>query len=197
MSSLTARGPGWVPGGRPRGDSPATCLVIIIVMIVGSVWGYYKFLHNRALEKAGEEIVITSDEDSTAVNAYRLRMRDTLIPSLKMLGGEVNTFVMEVTSGKRKNATEINDKITDLENRLREEIGEVNGQGSPRQFSNTHKLMAQSVGAYWRSLVALRAGMAEEDAKAKKRLFTEARNLSGKGMKNFNMAESNIKASLR
>lgn len=197
MSSLTARGPGWVPGGRPRGDSPATCLVIIIVMIVGSVWGYYKFLHNRALEKAGEEIVITSDADPTAVNAYRLRMRDTLIPSLRLLGADVNTFVMEVTSGKRKNATEINDKITELENKLREEIGEVNGQGAPKQFSSTHKLMAQSVGAYWRALVALREGMGAEDSKIKTKFFQEARNQSGKGMKNFNMADANIKASLR
>lgn len=197
MSSLTARGPAWIPGGRPRGDSPATCLVIIIVLIVGSVWGYYKFLHNRALENAGADIIVTSDEDSTAVNAYKLRMRDTLIPSLRLLGGEVNTFVMEVTSGKRKNATEINDKITDLENRLREEIGEVNGQGSPKQFAQTHKIMAQSVGAYWRALVALRNGVAEDESGAKKKYFQEARNQAGKGMKNFNIVDSNIKAAMR
>lgn len=195
--SSESRGPAWVPGKRPRGDSPATCLVIIIAMIVGSVWGYYKFLHNRSLEKAGEEIVVLSGDDPSAVNAYKLRMRDTLLPSLKMLGSEVNGFVLEVVGGKRKNATEINDKITDLENRLREEIGEVNGQGCPKQFSSTHKLMAQSVGAFWRSLVALRDGVGEEDAKAKTRLFTEAKNLAGKGMKNFNMAESNIQAALR
>lgn len=190
------RAPGWRPGGRPRGDTPMTCLMIIIVAIVGGIWGYYKYFHNRALENAGKDIIIVTTEDPESRNTYLRRMRDPLIPAVRAAANNTTAACTEILTGKIKDPTLANDKLTPVENRLREVMGEVNSQGVPKQFTEMHRKLAQSVGFYWRAVVLVRQGLAAKESKDKLAAFKKANGELRKGKAAFTYAEQNLKAIL-
>lgn len=189
--------PSWVPGRRPRGDTPMTCLVFIILCIVGSIWGYYRFFHNRALENAGKDIIIVDTDDPDARNTYLRRMRDPLLPSVRMAGVTTRDACNEILTGKIKDPTLGNERLNPAENRLRELIGEVNGQGAPKQFTEIHRKLAQSVGQYWKAVSLVRQGLGAKDTKDKNRLFKSAREELGRALQSYNQAEAGIRNATR
>lgn len=169
------RGPGWVPGGRPRGDTPLTCLVVIIVSLIGMVWGYYHFFHNRALENAGKDIIISTATDDETRNNYLRRMRINLIPAVLHMGRKTRVLSAQVFNGKIKDPAVAEESILPIENRLRELIGEINNQNAPKNHADMHRKLAASVGLYWQTLVKIRKGLVAKEASEQKILFKEAR----------------------
>jgi len=189
---VAGRRPAWVPGTRPRGDAPITCLVLIIVSLIGAVWGYYHFFHNRALENAGKEIVITSTTTDESRNNYVRRMRTTHVPAVRQIGSATRKFAFQVFNGKIKDPETAEKAIAPIENRLRELIDEVNSQGTPKEFADIHRKLATSVGLYWQTLVKIRKGLVAKESSEQKALFKEARGHLNQADANFNVTANRI-----
>ncbi|GEM_PF-2457503 len=191
---MAGRRPAWVPGTRPRGDAPVTCLVLIIVTLIGAVWGYYYFFHNRALENAGKEIVVNSTTNDESRNNYLRRMRTNHIPAVRRMGLETRKFALQVFNGKIKDPEAAEEAIAPIENRLRELIDEVNSQGTPKQYAAIHRKLAASVGQYWQTLVKIRKGLAAKETREQKAFFKEARGHLKEADTNFRATDNAIKA---
>ncbi len=187
------RVPGWVPGARPRGDAPVNCLIMIILVIVGSVWAYYHFFHDRALENAGKDIVITNSTDDAARNNYVGRMRDRHIPSVRNWGSQTREACRQVMYGKLTGAEAIESRFNQMDMRLRDLIEEVNSQSAPKEFARVHRQLAESIGLYWKAMEKTKQGVAAKEADQQKRLYAEARGLLAKADTSFNSAERAIK----
>jgi len=185
--------PGWVAGRRPRGDAPVNCLIMIIVVIVGSVWAYHHFFHDRALENAGKDIVITNSTDDSARNNYVGRMRDRHIPSVRNWGSQTRDACRQVMRGKLTGADAIESKFNQLDVRLRDLIGEVNSQSAPKEFAATHRQLAESIGNYWKAMQKTKQGASAKEADEQKRLYEEARGLLAKADTAFKSSEKAIK----
>lgn len=188
------RAPRWVPGGRPRGDAPVNCMIIIILTIVGAVWSYYHFFYNRALDNAGKDIVISNSVDDAARNNYVGRMRDRHIPAVRNWGAQTRDACMKVIRGKMTDPEEIESRFNQVDAHLRELIGEVNAQSAPKEFATVHRQLAESIGFYWKALQTTREGLAAEEAGQQKRLYAEVKTLLAKGDTGFNSADRAIKA---
>lgn len=193
---LAGRRPAWIPGTRPRGDAPITCLVIIIVALIGAVWGYYHFFHNRALENAGKEIVINSTTNDESRNNYLRRMRTNHVPAVRRMGLETRKLSVQVFNGKIKEPEAAEELILPIENRLRELIEEVNSQGTPKQYAEIHRKLALSVGQYWLTLVKIRKGLAAKETSEQKAFFKEARAHLKEADANFHTTDNAIKAAV-
>jgi hypothetical protein len=193
---LEGRRPAWVPGTRPRGDAPLTCLGIIILVLVGAVWGYYHFLHDRALENAGKEIVISSTTTDEARNNYLRRMRTNHVPAVRRMGQETRKFAIQVFNGKVKDSETAEELIRPIETRLRDLISEVNSQGAPKQFAEVHRKLAIAVGEYWQTLVKIRKGLRAKETSEQKALFKEAQKHLKTADANYSTADRAIRAAL-
>lgn len=189
---VAGRRPAWIPGTRPRGDAPITCLVIIILAMIGGVWAYYHFFHNRALENAGKEIIINATTNDESRNNYVRRMRTTHVPAVRRMGEETRKLAVQVFKGKLKDPAEVEESILPIENRLRELITEVNNQGTPKQFAELHRKLAISVGLYWQTLVKIRKGLAAKETSEKTAFLKEARTHLGQADANFRQVARGI-----
>ncbi|MGI5844992.1 MAG: hypothetical protein ACOX9B_12555 [Candidatus Xenobium sp.] len=194
---LEGRRPAWVPGTRPRGDAPLTCLGIIILVLVGAVWGYYHFLHNRALENAGKEIVVNNTTTDEARNNYLRRMRVNHIPAVRRMGEETRKFSVQVFNGKVKDSETAEELIRPIETRLREVIDEVNSQVSPKQFAEVHRKLAIAVGEYWQTLVKIRKGLRAKETSEQKAFFKEAKGHLKTADANFSTTDRAIQAAIK
>ena len=175
-------GKSWCLNQRPRGDSAMTCLGIIIGVIALGIGGYYYFWHNRALERAGQDISIVKNPDSSSVNAYRLRVRDRLIPKMNTINGDARKACKMVYSGKASD-DEIQKAITNCDNAMREFITDVNDTNCPTKFSAMQKNIAVCCGSNWKAITAAKKSCKESDPAIKKQLIEESKRELAKGNK--------------
>ena len=174
-------GRSWCLDHRSRGDAPVTCLAIIVGTIVLGVWAYYHFWHNRALERAGQDITIAKKVETSAVNAYRFRVRDRLMPATQRVNTNCRKACKAVYKDKNIDVDEVQSDLLKCEEEMRELIDDINGIIVPRKYESMHKNMAVSVGCNWQALCKARKALKKSDPTEKKQLIEESKKDLSKG----------------
>lgn len=176
-------GQSWYAFRRSRGDAPMTCLGIIIATIALGVWAYYHFWHNRALERAGEDITIAKQSDTQSINSYRFRVRDRLMPAVERVNKNVRKAVFPIYKNKVTNQEEALSALLKCEEEQRDLIGDINEAIAPSKFSTMHKNMAVSVGCNWSALCKAREALKCDNKRERDILIKASKKELSKGNK--------------
>lgn len=174
LNRMISGRPFWKTRRRPNGDAPVTCLIIIVAIIAIGIFCYYYFFQNKALDNAGQDVTIVKKLDPTAVNAYRLRVRDKFVPLVRVTCDESRKALMPVIKGKVKSASDVESEFNQLDKRLHEAIEEINSQGCLQKYADMHRKLARSIGYNWQALKDCKQALKEDDLAAKKRLLESA-----------------------
>ncbi len=184
----------WFLRKRSRGDAPMTCLGIIIATIALGVWAYYYFWHNRALERAGQDITIAKTSDTSSINAYRFRVRDRLMPATLRVNRNARKAVTPIYKNKVKDEEQTEIDLTKCEEEMRELITDINEAIVPSKFSESHRNMAICVGCDWQAVRTARKAFKESDKTVKDQLIKESKKHLSDGNKACEAAEMAAKA---
>lgn len=184
--------PGWVSRRRPRGDAPVTCMVLIIAAIAAGIFCYYHFYYDRALQRAGQDIVVLAKSDDGAVNTYRLRTRDKIAPAVNTAYSDTRKLLNPVFENKVSSFSDIEADWTHMNNVVHDLIVEVNSQGVPSKHKEVHRKFARSVGENWNALMLVKQGFKEEDMKLRKAAFEKAKNEIMKSKRDYTQAKFSL-----
>ncbi len=159
-----------------RGDAPVTCMLIIAGVLIACIAAYYMFWYNRALERAAtaQDVVVVKKQEPAAFNAYRLRMRDKILPTTDLLISDTRKACNPVLKNKVTDTEEAVKEIDKVIDRQREYIGEVNGQSCPAQYVEMHKNVAKSIGFAWKGSETCKKALKEDDQVKHKAMLKEA-----------------------
>ncbi len=159
-----------------RGDAPVTCMLIIAGILIACIACYYMFWYNRALERAAtaQDVVIVKKQEASAFNAYRLRMRDKLIPTTGLIISDSRKACNPILKNKVSDTEEALSEINKVLDRQREYIGEVNGQSCPAKYAEMHKNLVKSIGFAWKGTETCRKALKEDDLNKRKAMLKEA-----------------------
>ena len=159
-----------------RGDAPVTCMLIIAGVLILCVVCYYMFWYNRALERAAnaEDVVVVKKQDTSSFNAYRLRMRDKILPTIDLLVGDTRKACNPVLKEKVTDTEEAAHEIDKVIDRQREYIGEVNGQSCPAKYVEMHKNAVKAIGFAWKGSETCKKALKEDDSTKRKAMLKEA-----------------------
>lgn len=159
-----------------RGDAPVTCMLIIAGILIACIACYYMFWYNRALERAAtaQDVVVVKKQEPAAFNAYRLRMRDKIIPTTELIITDTRKACNPVLKNKVSDTEEALSEINKVIERQREYIGEVNGQSCPAQFVEMHKNVVKSIGFAWKGSETCKKALKEDDQMKRKAMLKEA-----------------------
>lgn len=181
-------GRSWSLNRRPHGDSAMTCLGIIIAVIALGIGGYYYFWHNRALERAGEDITIVNKTDDSSINSYRLRVRDRLIPKMITINTNARKACKTVYSGKGDQEEAIKE-LDKCDGEMREFITDVNDTNCPTKFSSMQKHIAVCCGCDWKAVTLAKKALKASEEPLKKQHIEESKKELAKGNKAFQAAK--------
>ncbi len=184
----------WFLRKRSRGDAPMTCLGIIIATIALGVWAYYYFWHNRALERAGQDITIAKSSDTGSINAYRFRVRDRLMPATLRVNRNARKAVTPIYKNKVKDEEQTLLELTKCEEEMRELITDINEVIVPTKFADSHRNMAICVGSDWEAVCTARKAFKASEKPIKDQLIKESKKQLSKGNKACEAAEMATKA---
>lgn len=203
MQSPWSLGPG-VPlgagrGRRPRGQNIFGCFLVIVVILAGLIWAYFAFWQNRALERAGQDITITTADDPEAFNTYKRRMRDYFVPEVRSLNNQVQSFVTRVRSGQLADASRRNEEMAQLIGKLRQTLNELNSVSAPNKqnLDQAHRALAVAIGYYYKALVNIKEAYKAETEGQKKKLLSASLVNFSKGQEQFNVGAGIIANSFR
>lgn len=182
---------------RPRGESFGSCLLMIIIVLGGGMWAYFKFGENRSLVHAGEEGSYTrfkkgEDYGQSDLN-YARKMRESHLPNTGHCRQDVAEFVNKVLQGKYKTDKEgFEQKQHELVQSLRDNLGEINQHTVSPWFEPAHKPLTHSYGVLYNSLLACEKGFYKEGTE-QTQLYKEARDYLNKGWRESTAAEERMK----
>ncbi|HBM96189.1 TPA: hypothetical protein DD394_01330 [bacterium UBP9_UBA11836] len=178
-----------------RGDAPVTCMLIIAGVLIACIACYYMFWYNRALERAAtaQDVVVVKKQEPAAFNAYRLRMRDKLIPTTGLLITDTRKACNPVLKNKVTDTEETLSEINKVIDRQREYIGEVNGQSCPAKYVEMHKNVVKSIGFAWKGAETSKKALKEEDQMKRKAMLKEANEDLKRARRFYNLASEDCK----
>ena len=161
---------------KMRGDAPVTCMLIIAGVLIACIACYYMFWYNRALERAltAQDVVVVKKQEASAFNAYRLRMRDKIIPTTDLIISDTRKACNPILKNKVTDTEEALSEINKVVERQRDYINEVNGQTCPAQYVEMHKNVAKSIGFAWKGSETCRKALKEDDQVKRKAMLKEA-----------------------
>ncbi|MBQ7529318.1 hypothetical protein IJT10_05400 [bacterium] len=159
-----------------RGDAPATCMFIIIGLIVVLAVCYRLFWYNRALERAetGQDIVTVKKLDPAALTSYRLRMRDKVIPMVGKVVADTENACKPIIHNKNYDKEQAQADVNKVLEFQREYITEVNAQKCPIEFEKVQKHLAMAISYSWKCSENCKKAMKTDDPNEKKMLLKDA-----------------------
>lgn len=178
---------------RPRGQSAVGCLLFLMALIAGGIWGYYKYLHNYSLKHAGEKITLLQEADPQTRLEYLRRMRDRAVYDVRAIGGELGEFLAALKKGRYTDPEAFKRKVGAIEARMRDTIGMLNGMGVPEPYVKGHKLTCLALKDFFHSLEAARAIRRAETREEAGNYLREAMGLHAKGRRKVESAAASIR----
>lgn len=159
-----------------HGDAPATCMFIIVGLIVILAVCYRLFWYNRALERAetGQDIVTVKKLDPAALSSYRLRMRDKVIPMVGKVVNDTENACKPIIHNKNYDKDQAKEDVNKVIEFQREYIGEVNAQKCPITYEKAQKHLAMSISYCWKCSENCKKAMSSDDANEKQMLLKAA-----------------------
>lgn len=128
------------------------CMLLLIVLIAAGVFSF-QYIHNRALDRAGQDITVVADYDQTIEKRYRKAMYRLHVPDSEMADSKLGDLLRELKKGP---VERFDEKSQTVEMHLRQAIEGMNGLPVPAPYGEGHKQVAQGVGALWQALVLAR-----------------------------------------
>lgn len=146
MTNMLAPQPeGFRRRRRPRGESFGSCLLMIVIVLGGGMWAYFKFGQNRHLVHAGEkgQYTETNELHVEANLNYMRKMREHHIPQTVKLRNEMQAFYTSAVKGKYKGNKEgFEQKKYELVQFMRDDITELNQFAVYSHFQVAHRSIA-------------------------------------------------------
>jgi hypothetical protein len=151
---------------RRAGESFVGCLFLIALVMGGSIWGYFKFVQNRPLVKAGHNHTVSKDSNREAELAYTHRMRTTHFNQMLEIRGELSTFFLDTIKKKKYAADKagFEQKDYELVQRLRDHVEDFDSLVVPQIMNAAHVKISHSHKTFYEALVMLSKGYYEEKA---------------------------------
>ena len=165
----------WHRRRRRLGDSVPGCLLFIAIVIGGTIWAYFKFIHWRPLTLAGHNHKTFSyRKNAPAYLEYGRRMRTGFGFQVKAMYMQNADLIKKFKKGEYKDHKEEFDADTSsFCNSLLESITQFDGQQVPDVLEKSHAKIANSHRLCYESTQALREAYAAEGAD-RDRLLKEA-----------------------
>lgn len=165
----------WHKRRRRLGDSVPGCLLFIAIVIGGSIWGYFKFVHWRHLTLAGKHhVTFDYKKNVAAYLEYGRRVRTGFAFQVKAMTDQNRDLIKKFKSGEYKDSKEAFDAdTTTLCNALLDSIQQFDGQQVPNVLNSPHTKIAICHRLVYESVQALREAYAAEGAE-QTRLLKEA-----------------------
>lgn len=158
----------WGRRRRRLGDSVPGCLLFIALVLGGSIWGYFKFVHWRDLVNADTRYkTFVEKKNWAAYLEYGRRFRQHYDVSTSMMTKQCHDIVKRYEKGEYKgNAEQLQREIQEYKNALLESIQEFNGQEVPQTLEKPHKQIAAAHRLCYESMLELEAAAATEGAES-------------------------------
>lgn len=165
----------WHRRRRRLGDSVPGCLLFIAIVIGGSIWGYFKFIHWRPLTLAGHNHkTFDYKKNAPAYLEYGRRMRTGFAFQVRAMCGQNAEIIKKFKAGTYKNnKDEFDADTSSFCNSLLESIEQFDGQQVPNVLEKAHAKIANCHRLCYESVQALREAYGSEGAE-QQRLLKEA-----------------------
>ncbi|MBS2036650.1 hypothetical protein JST97_16790 [bacterium] len=165
----------WHKRRRRLGDSVPGCLLFIAIVIGGSIWGYFKFVHWRPLTRAGHNhTTFDYKKNIPAYLEYGRRMRTGFSFQITAMCDQNRTIINNYKKGEYKGHSDtFESDCTTLCNALLDSIQQFDGQQVPNVLDKAHSKIANCHRLVFESIQALREADAAEGADHQ-RLIKEA-----------------------
>lgn len=165
----------WYKRRRRLGDSVPGCLLFIGIVLGGSIWAYFKFVHWRPLTLAGHNFkTFQYKQNIPAYLEYGRRMRNGFASQVKAMCSQNSDIITKMKAGKYKdNKADFDRDTTDFCNSLLESIQQFDGQQVPDVLAKSHAKVANCHRLCYESVQSLREAYVAEGAE-QARLIKEA-----------------------
>ncbi len=165
----------WGRRRRRLGDSVPGCLLFIALVIGGSIWTYFKFVHWRPLTLAGNNHkTFDYKKNSAAYLEYGRRMRTGFGYQVRAMCGQNADLIKKFKKGEYKENKSLFDEETSAFcNSLLDSIQQFDGQQVPNVLEKSHAKISKCHKLCYESVQALREAYGSEGAE-QTRLVKEA-----------------------
>lgn len=187
---------GWKKRQRRLGESVAGCLLFIAIVLGGSIWAYFKFVHYRPLTQADTNYKTFKEKDNWgAYLEYGRRFRDHFGLQVRNMVSHNQQLITRFKKGEYKNDPDrFENETKEFINALRDDIIDFNGQQVPSSLERSHKGIAKAHRLCYESVLALQAAQASEGAERDKflkdaeRLLRDAWKVGNEGVQEYKRA---------
>lgn len=173
---------------------------MIIIVLGGGMWAYFKFGQNRHLVHAGEkgQYTETAEVHIEANLNYMRKMREYHIPQTQKLRNEMQTFYTNTIKGKYKTDKEaFNQKKYEIVQFLRDDITELNQFAVYTHFQVAHRSLAVAHKHFYNTVLHLeRWYNAEPGSPEQKAALKDAANEFNKGWRFSTQGEMQMRGAL-
>lgn len=165
----------WGRRRRRLGDSVPGCLLFIAIVIGGSIWSYFKFIHWRPLTLAGHNHkTFAYKKNSAAYLEYGRRMRTGFGYQVRGMCQQNADMIKKFKRGEYKeNKAEFDTDTSTFCNTLLDFIQQFDGQQVPDVLERSHAKISSCCRLCYESTQALREAYGAEGAE-QTRLVKEA-----------------------
>jgi len=165
----------WQKRQKRLGDSIPGCLLAIALLIGGTIWGYFQFIHWKPLVKAGNNHkTFPYKRNIPAYLEYGRRFRTGFDFGSKGMVRNCYDLVKKFKKGEYKNDESLFDADTKtFMNQLLDSIQQFDGQEVPDVLEKAHRQVAKAHGLCYESILFLREAYKAEGAE-QTRLVKEA-----------------------
>ena len=163
--------------GRRRGrmgESVVGCLFAIALVLGGSIWAYFRFIHWKPLVTAETNFRTFQDKKNWSARLeYGRRVRGPFDIAVRGMADQAFQMVKRYKKGEWKNnESEFEQECKAFKDALLNSISEFNGQEVPITLEKPHRLMARVHKLCYEVVLELELAQASEGAEREKALTT-------------------------
>lgn len=191
-----SRIPGPNRAHRRRGESFGSCLLVIILVLGGAMFAWYKFGKNRSLIKAGDDVLIMTKYSQDADLEYRKHFREHNQGNSAGVRVAMTKFYTDTVKGVYKGkSSDFEQAYYETDQRLLDVIGELDMNQVPPKFVKDHKKLSKSFKYFYECIEFLRQGYAAEGDEQKK-LYEQAKGKLTEGLALSQTGETGIRSTM-
>ncbi|MBT9587852.1 hypothetical protein IV102_31245 [bacterium] len=148
----------WQKRRRRLGDSVPGCLLFIAVVIGGSIWAYFQFVHWRPLARAGNNNKnFQQSKNWPAYLEYGRRFRTGFKFGVKAMCTQNYTMIKRFKQGDFKDSPDqFDNEAKEYMNQLLESVIQFDGQEVPIRLDKPHKKISKAHGLCYESILFLK-----------------------------------------
>lgn len=165
----------WHKRRRRLGDSVPGCLLFIAIVLGGSIWGYFKFVHWRPLVNAGHNHkTFDYKKNPNAFLEYGRRMRTFFAFQVRGMCDQNKDLIKKFKAGEYKEHKDVFEQdASNLCNAMLDTIQQFDGQEVPNVLNASHSKISAAHRLCYESVQSLREAYDAEGAE-QSRLVKEA-----------------------